>query len=222
MQGKLIVFEGTDGSGKATQSELLCQELTRRGVPYRKLTFPRYQEESSALVRLYLGGAFGQKPGDVNAYAAAAFYSVDRYASYKQDWGAFYESGGLLIADRYTTSNAVHQTAKLPPEQRDAFLDWLFDFEYRLLGLPAPTLVLYLDMPTEVTERMMRRRESDTHTTADIHERDADYLRHCRENAAHVVERCGWTRIDCACGGAPRTIEDIHREVMDSVADLIG
>ena len=222
MQGKLIVFEGTDGSGKATQTALLCQELEKRGVPFRKLEFPRYQEESSALIRLYLGGAFGTDPSDVNAYAASVFYSVDRYASYKQDWGGFYESGGLLIADRYTTSNAVHQTAKLPPEQRDAFLDWLFDFEYRLLGLPAPTRVLYLDMPTEVTERMMRRRESDTHTTADIHERDADYLRHCRENAAHVVERCGWTRIDCACGGAPRTIEDIHREVMDRVADLIG
>ena len=222
MQGKLIVFEGTDGSGKATQTALLCQELEKRGVPFRKLEFPRYQEESSALIRLYLGGAFGTDPSDVNAYAASVFYSVDRYASYKQDWGGFYESGGLLIADRYTTSNAVHQTAKLPPEQRDAFLDWLFDFEYRLLGLPAPTRVLYLDMPTEVTERMMRRRESDTHTTADIHERDADYLRHCRENAAHVVERCGWTRINCACGGAPRTIEDIHREVMDRVADLIG
>ena len=222
MQGKLIVFEGTDGSGKATQTALLCQELKKRGVPFRKLEFPRYQEESSALIRLYLGGAFGTDPSDVNAYAASVFYSVDRYASYKQDWGGFYESGGLLIADRYTTSNAVHQTAKLPPEQRDAFLDWLFNFEYRLLGLPAPTRVLYLDMPTEVTERMMRRRESDTHTTADIHERDADYLRHCRENAAHVVERCGWTRIDCACGGAPRTIEDIHREVMDRVADLIG
>ena len=222
MQGKPIGLEGTDGSGKATQSSLLCDELTRRSIPFRKLEFPRYQEESSALIRLYLGGAFGDKPGDVNAYAASVFYSVDRYASYKQDWGAFYEGGGLLIADRYTTSNAVHQTAKLPPEQRDAFLDWLFDFEYRLLGLPAPTRVLYLDMPTEVTERMMRRRESDTHTTADIHERDADYLRHCRENAAHVVERCGWTRIDCACGGAPRTIEDIHREVMDRVADLIG
>ena len=222
MQGRLIVFEGTDGSGKATQSTLLCDELTRRNIPFRKLEFPRYQEESSALIRLYLGGAFGDKPDDVNAYAASVVYSVDRYASYKQDWGAFYESGGLLIADRYTTSNAVHQTAKLPPEQRDAFLDWLFDFEYRLLGLPEPTRVLYLDMPTEVTERMMRRRESDTHTTADIHERDAEYLRHCRENAAHVVARCGWTRIDCAHGGAPRTIEDIHREVMDRVADLIG
>ena len=115
MQGRLIVFEGTDGSGKATQSALLCRELERRGIPFRKLEFPRYQEESSALIRLYLGGAFGSDPEDVNAYAASTFYSVDRYASYKQDWGAFYESGGLLIADRYTTSNAVHQTAKLPP-----------------------------------------------------------------------------------------------------------
>ena len=125
--GKLIVFEGTDGSGKATQSALLCQELEKRGIAFRKLEFPRYQEESSALIRLYLGGAFGSDPDDVNAYAASAFYSVDRYASYKQDWGGFYEAGGLLIADRYTTSNAVHQTGKLPPEKRDAFLDWLFD-----------------------------------------------------------------------------------------------
>ena len=125
MQGRLIVFEGTDGSGKATQSALLCRELERRGIPFRKLEFPRYQEESSALIRLYLGGAFGSAPDDVNAYAASTFYSVDRYASYKQDWGGFYESGGLLIADRYTTSNAVHQTAKLPPEEilgRLAFL----------------------------------------------------------------------------------------------------
>ena len=181
MQGKLIVFEGTDGSGKATQSELLCQELTRRGIPYRKLTFPRYQEESSALVRLYLGGAFGQKPGDVNAYAAASFYSVDRYASFKQDWGGWYRQGGLVIADRYTTSNAVHQTSKLPPQERQAFLDWLFDFEYRKLGLPEPDRVLYLDVPTELSEQMMRRREQLTHTTADIHERDEAYLRSCRE-----------------------------------------
>ena len=159
MAGKLIVFEGTDGSGKATQTALLCGELDRRGIPYRRLEFPRYSEDSSALIRLYLGGAFGSDPGDVNAYAAASFYAVDRYASYKQDWGAFYESGGLVIADRYTTSNAVHQTSKLPAGERRAFLDWLFDFEYGKLGLPAPTRVLYLDMPTELTEQMMRRRE---------------------------------------------------------------
>ena len=161
MAGKLIVFEGTDGSGKATQTALLCSELDRRGIPYRRLEFPRYSEDSSALIRLYLGGAFGSDPGDVNAYAAASFYAVDRYASYKQDWGAFYESGGLVIADRYTTSNAVHQTSKLPAGERRAFLDWLFDFEYGKLGLPAPTRVLYLDMPTELSEQMMRRRAAD-------------------------------------------------------------
>ena len=125
MQGKLIVFEGTDGSGKATQTALLCRELDRRGIPYRKLEFPRYKEESSALIRLYLSGAFGAHPDDVNAYAAATFFSVDRFASYRQDWGAFYESGGLVIADRYTTSNAVHQAPKLPGEERRAFLSTL-------------------------------------------------------------------------------------------------
>ena len=222
MSGRLIVFEGTDGSGKATQTELLCRELDRRGIPYKKLTFPRYDQESSALIRLYLGGAFGSKPDDVNAYAAATFYAVDRYASYKQDWGAFYEAGGLLIADRYTTSNAVHQTVKLPVEERRAFLDWLFDFEYRMLGLPKPTRVLYLDIPTDLTEQMMRRREHETHTKADIHEQDDAYLRHCRENAAFVVDYCGWTKIVCTEQGRLRPIEDIHAEVMEKVADLLA
>lgn len=220
MGGKLIIFEGTDGSGKATQTALLCQELEKRGIPYKKLDFPRYQEESSALVRLYLSGAFGSHPDDVNAYASASFYAVDRYASYKQDWGKFYEEGGLLIADRYTTSNAIHQTSKLPVEERGKFLDWLFDFEYNLLGLPEPTRVLYLDLPTELSRQMMRKREEATHTQADIHEKDDAYLRACRENAAFVVERCGWTRIDCSRDGAVRSIEDIHEEVLARLSDL--
>ncbi len=181
MAGKLIVFEGTDGSGKATQTALLCGELGRRGIPYRRLEFPRYSEDSSALIRMYLGGAFGDDPEAVNAYAASTFYAVDRYASYKQDWGAFYESGGLVIADRYTTSNAVHQTLEAPAGERRAFLDWLFDYEYGKLGLPAPTRVLYLDLPTELSERMMRQREQQTHTHADIHEQNDAYLRACRE-----------------------------------------
>lgn len=221
MGGRLIVFEGTDGSGKATQTRLVCQELDARGISYRKLEFPRYQEDSSALIRLYLSGAFGSKPDDVNAFAAATFFAVDRYASYKQDWGSFYEQGGLVIADRYTTSNAVHQTGKLPPEERKAFLDWLFDFEYRMLGLPAPTRVLYLDLPTELSGKMMRRREQETGTTADIHEQDAEYLRHCRENAAFVVDYCGWTKVDCTAGDHVRSIEDIHSEVMDLLKDLL-
>lgn len=221
MQGRLIVFEGTDGSGKATQSALLCQELERRGISFRKLEFPRYQEESSALIRLYLGGAFGSDPEDVNAYAASTFYSVDRYASYKQDWGAFYEAGGLVIADRYTTSNAVHQVSKLPPEERTVFLNWLFELEYGKLGLPKPDLVLYLDMPTEITEKMMRSREAATGTHADIHEQDEAYLRSCREAAREIVKDCGWTVIHCAKGDAPRTVEDIHNEVYKTVKSLL-
>ena len=221
MGGKLIVFEGTDGSGKATQTGLLCRELDRRGIAYRRLEFPRYQEESSALIRLYLSGAFGGKPEDVNAYAAATFFSVDRYASYRQDWGEYYEQGGLVIADRYTTSNAVHQTVKLPQAERDRFLDWLFNFEYHLLGLPEPDRVLYLDLPTELSEQMMRHREQETGTHADIHEQDEAYLRHCRENAAYVVRRCGWTKIDCAENGRIRSAEEIHRKVLQQIEDLI-
>ena len=219
--GKLIVLEGTDGSGKSTQFGLLTQRLTAEGKRFQKLVFPQYSEPSSALIRMYLGGEFGGSPGDVNAYAASAFYAVDRYASYKKVWGSWYESGGLVLSDRYTTSNAVHQTSKLPPEQRQSFLDWLFHFEYDLLGLPRPTRVLYLDLPTELSEQMMRLREQATHTTADVHEQDEAYLRRCRENAAFVTEYCGWTRIDCARNGVMRSREEIHAEVMDKLRDLL-
>ena len=220
MSGKLIVFEGTDGSGKATQTRLVCRELDARGIPYRKLEFPRYQEESSALIRLYLSGAFGEKADDVNGYAAATFFAVDRYASYKQDWGEFYEQGGLVIADRYTTSNAVHQTGKLPPEERQAFLDWLFHFESALMGLPTPDVAFHLDIPTEITGEMRRKREADTNTQADIHEKDEQYLRECRENASHVAELCGWERVVCVQDGRLLSVEEIHEEILKRLQKL--
>lgn len=212
-QGRLIVFEGTDGSGKATQSKLLFERLLREGVDCRKLNFPRYGEKSAALVELYLGGAFGSHPNDVNAYAASTFYSVDRYASYKQDWGSYYEAGGLLIADRYTTSNAVHQGSKLPPGEQAGFFGWLYDFEHVRFGLPKPDLVLCLDMPIELTEQLMRRREAQTQTHADIHEKDGAYLRLCRETALRAAEYYGWHVIHCAKDGRVRSIEDIHNEI---------
>ena len=221
MSGKLIVFEGTDGSGKATQSELLCRRLETEDRPFRKITFPRYGKPSAAMVEEYLHGNLGKHPGDVNAYAASLFYAMDRYASWKQDWGTFYEDGGLIVADRYTTSNAVHQASKLPEGERKAYLDWLFDLEYRLLGLPAPDMVVYLDMPTELTEKMMRKREAVSGTQADIHEQDEAYLRRCRENANEVARLCGWTGIRCGRDGAPRTIEDIQGEVWEQVRTLL-
>ena len=221
MSGKLIVFEGTDGSGKATQARLLCQRLEREGIPYQEIDFPRYGKPSAAMVQEYLDGNLGKKPGDVNAYAASLFFSMDRYASYKQDWGDFYEAGGLIVADRYTTSNAVHPASKLPESERTVYLDWLFDLEYRLLGLPKPDLVIYLDMPTEITEQMMRRREQTTGTHADIHEQDEAYLKNCRANAKEIVKACGWSVVDCAEDEKPRTPEDIHAQVYQLVKKLL-
>lgn len=216
--GKLIVIEGTDGSGKSTQFKLLSQRLEQEGHVFRHLVFPRYAEESSALIRMYLGGAFGSNPSDVNAYAASAFYAVDRYASYKQDWGQWYEQGGLIVSDRYTTSNAVHQTSKEPEEKQAEFLRWLYEFEYDKLGLPRPDLVIYLDVPTDCTEKLMRHREAETNTSADIHEKDMDYLATCRRTGRAAAQYYGWKIISCAKDCQMRSIEDIHEEIYRYVA----
>ena len=212
--GKLIVIEGTDGSGKSTQFRLMAERLEKENHPFRRLVFPRYSEESSALIRMYLGGAFGSKPGDVNAYAASAFYAVDRYASYKQDWGKWYEEGGLILSDRYTTSNAVHQASKVDAAERPEFLRWLYEFEYDRLALPRPDSVIYLDVPTDCTEKLLRHREADTNTKADIHEQDMDYLATCRRSGRAAAEYYGWTVINCVEGCCNmRSIEDIHEEI---------
>ena len=215
--GKLIVIEGTDGSGKSTQFRLLTEAVEGLGYEFRKLVFPQYSEDSSALIRMYLGGQFGNSPADVNAYAASAFYAVDRYASYKKVWGEWYEQGGLVLSDRYTTSNAVHQASKEPEERRKEFLGWLYEFEYDRLGLPRPDLTIYLDVPTEYTEKLMRTREAATGTSADIHEQDLTYLATCRKMGKTAAEYYGWTVIDCVRDGAMRSIEDIHQEILGHV-----
>ena len=211
--GKLIVLEGTDGCGKSTQSDLLNARLAREGVDFRKLRFPQYDEPSSALIRMYLGGEFGSRPSDVNAYAASTFYAVDRYASYQKVWKDYYNAGGVMLSDRYTTSNAVHQGGKLPDGEREAFFAWLYDLEYARMGLPKPDLVILLDLPVELTEQLMRKREQATHTQADIHEQDEDYLMQCRRTARQAAAYYGWTVVSCAKDGRIRSIEDIHEEI---------
>ena len=215
--GKLIVIEGTDGSGKSTQFRLLTERLAQNGQSFQQLEFPQYKEPSSALIKMYLGGEFGTNPSDVNAYAASAFYAVDRYASYKKVWGQWYEDGGLVLSARYTTSNAVHQASKEPEETQGAFLSWLYDFEYNKLGLPCPDLVIYLDVPTDFTEKMMRSREAATNTHADIHEQDLSYLATCRRTGKAAAKFYGWTVVDCVRGGQMRSIEDIHEEIYGHV-----
>ena len=216
--GKLIVIEGTDGSGKSTQFRLLTNRLEAENRRFQKLVFPQYAEPSSALIRMYLGGEFGTKPSDVNAYAASAFYAVDRYASYKKVWGQWYENGGLILSDRYTTSNAVHQASKEPEENRHEFMKWLYEFEYDRLGLPRPDLTIYLDVPTDFTEKLLRHREADTDTKADIHEQDMTYLATCRRTGKTAAAFYGWTVIECVRDGSMRSIEDIHEEIYRHVA----
>lgn len=216
--GKLIVIEGTDGSGKSTQFRLLTERLTRENQSFQKLVFPQYQEPSSALIRMYLGGEFGTSPSDVNAYAASAFYAVDRYASYKKVWGQWFENGGLVVSDRYTTSNAVHQASKEPEDKQLDFLHWLYAFEYDHLGLPRPNLTIYLDVPTDYTEMLLRGREQATNTHADIHEADTAYLATCRKMGRKAAEYYGWTVISCVQEGKMRSMEDIHEEIYRHVA----
>ena len=213
-KGRLIVLEGLDGSGKGTQAKLLAKNLAGQGFRVREITFPNYESDSSALVKMYLAGQFGDKPDDVNAYAASSFYAVDRYAGYKADWGRFYEEGGILIADRYTTSNAVHQCSKLPSEQWEAFLNWLFDYEFRLLGLPAPDKVIYLQVDPAVSQRLMTERYHGDESKKDVHEKDTEYLARSRRAAEYCAAHLGWATVHCTAGDAMRSIEEIQAEVL--------
>lgn len=218
--GKLIVIEGLDGSGKSTQLSLLPDRLSANGIDCRTVSFPDYESDSSALVKMYLAGKFGTKPSDVNPYAASAFYTVDRYASYKSVWGEYYNSGGTVVSGRYTTSNAVHQTSKLPESEWKTFLDWLYDFEYGKIAIPKPDKVIFLDMPVEVSQKLLDRRYSSAGGGKDIHESDTEYLENCRKAAVFTADYSGWSIIPCAAGGEPRTVEEILDDILKEVLSL--
>ena len=218
--GKLIVIEGLDGSGKSTQLELLESNLRQQGVDCKAVSFPNYESPSSTLVKMYLGGEFGKRPNDVNAFAASVFYTVDRYASFKSDWGKYYENGGTVVSGRYTTSNAVHQCSKLPESEWENFLEWLYDFEYQKVGIPKPDKVIFLDMPIEVSQKLLSKRYEGDEGKKDIHEKDTEYLDRCRKAAIFTAKYSGWDIIPCAKDGEARTIEEIAEDVLKSVLEI--
>jgi len=209
----LIVLEGLDGSGKSTQLSLLRDWFLSRGGEPVAIKLPDYEDGSSLLVRQYLAGRFGKAPEDVNAYAASLFYAVDRYANYKLKWVDAYARGRVILADRYTTSNAYHQATKLPPDEWPAFFQWLEDTEYGKLGLPRPDLVFFLDMPLEIAQRLMDARYAGDETKRDIHEAHAAYLARCHAAALAAAQSLGWIVIPCAQGGAPLPPDAIHRRI---------
>lgn len=216
MKGKLIVIEGLDGSGKSTQIECLKNKLNGKNV--HRIKLPDYDSESSALVKMYLRGDFGKDPGDVNAYAASAFYAVDRFANYKMKWKSFYDNGDIIISDRYTTSNAYHQATKIEKSERAEFFKWLEDFEYGLIGVPKPDAVIYLDMPIEISQKMMSERYHGDETKKDIHESNLDYLYKCRDAALDAAEKMGWYVVKCSDGDSPRSIESIGDEIYSIIS----
>ncbi len=217
MNGKLIVIEGLDGSGKATQAQKLFEKLKEQGKQIIKVSFPDYNSNSSALVKMYLNGEFGSDPNQVNPYAASSFYAIDRFASYTKNWKNFYLDGGTVIADRYTTSNAIHQCAKLPKEQWKDFINWLFHYEYELLGIPKPYRTLYLRVDPEVSQKLMTKRYQGNEERKDIHESDLEYLRRSREAADYCAKELGWTLIECVQNGDMRSIEDISADIFNVI-----
>ncbi len=214
MSGKLIVIEGLDGSGKSTQTELLRNRL---GDSVRFVKFPDYDDPSSTLVKMYLNGEFGSTAGDVNAYATSLLYAVDRFASFKRHWQNDYNGGKTILCDRYTTSNAVHQMSKMPREEWECYLDWLYEIEFEKIGIPRPTAVIFLDVPVAVSQRLMSERYSGDEQKKDIHERDVAYLDHCYNCALFAAKYLGWTVIRCTDGQNMRPIDEIADEVFEAI-----
>lgn len=222
-KGILINIEsGTDGSGKATQAEKLTTALIEKGYSVRKISFPNYESPACEPVKLYLQGAFGTQADDVNAYTASTFYAIDRFASYRMDWGAFYEAGGIIIADRYVTSNLIHQGTKMSREERKLYSAWLKDLEYQKYGLPIPDLTLFLNVEPTVT-RMLREGRQNKMTGGailDIHESDMSHLSRAYQNAMELVNEEGWHVINCTKDQAMRTVESIHEEILQRALSL--
>ena len=217
--GKLFIIEAGDGSGKETQTRLLAERLMREGHRVVPVTFPDYEADSSMLVRMYLRGDFGAHADDVNAYAASTFFAVDRYASYRMKWGRDYEAGAIILADRYTTSNMVHQAVKIADvTERDTFLDWLYDLEFRKMGLPVPDAVFFLDMEPRAAERLIAMRAEAKGAAPDIHERDAAYLERAHDAYRLLSKRYRWVRIPSSADGAPLPIAEIHESLYGEIA----
>lgn len=221
-KGKLIIIEAGDGSGKATQTKKLYEHLQADGYKVHKVEFPDYKADSSMLVRMYLNGDFGQHVDDVNAFAASTFFAVDRYASYRMKWKKYYEAGDIILADRYTTSNMVHQAVKITDSaERDAFLDWLWDYEFNKLALPVPDKVVFLDMAPNVADKLINARAEASKQAKDIHEQDTSYLHRCHAAYVWLAKKYGWDKVKCDDGSKPKSIEAIHQAVYKAVKTIL-
>ena len=219
--GLFIDLEGLDGCGKTTQTELLCKRFESENIKYKKIKLPDYESDSSILVRKYLNGDFGKNANDVNAYAASVLFAADRFASYTEKWKNDYNNGTLIFSDRYTPANALYQMTKLNPQEWDEYLEWLFDFEYNKIGIPEPTMVVFLDMPVEVSQKLMTSRYNGDESKKDVHECDVDFLHKCRDSALYACKKYGWKVISCAENGEILSIEEINNKIYNEIKMIL-
>lgn len=217
MTDKLIVIDGLDGCGKSTQFELLKKYYEDKQISVKAISFPDYDQPSSSLVKMYLAGEFSKKADGVNAYAASSFYAVDRYASYKLFWEKNYNEGEVILASRYTTSNSIHQMEKLPQDEWDYYIKWIQDYEYNKLRLPKPDKVIFLDMPVEVSQKLLSKRYNGDNNKKDIHEADISYLHNCRKSALYAADKMGWHIVECSKDGQPLPIDVIQKSLIDII-----
>ncbi|MGL4912039.1 MAG: dTMP kinase [Romboutsia sp.] len=224
MNGKLIIIEsGSDASGKATQTKKLYERLVNDGYNVRKVEYPNYKSESSSLVKMYLRGDFGKNASDVDPYIASTFFAADRFASFKTDWEEFYNNGGIILADRYTTSNMVHQASKMDKQDRDKYLEWLYDYEFNMYKIPKPDCVVFLDVPIEFSQKLMENRKNKItgESKKDIHESDIKYLEKSYNNSLDIAEKYNWKKINCVKDDSLRSIESIHQDIYKIVTESI-
>lgn len=222
--GKLIAIDGVDASGKQTQTTLLLSRLEKEGREVKMVSFPAYDKPSSILVKMYLNGEFGENPSDVNAYATSTLFAADRFATYRTDWGTDYNGGTIILADRYVSSNLIHQASKInDTDEKKKFLMWLDDLEYGIYNLPRPDVTIFLDMPPEYGAELMsgRLNKSNGDDKKDIHESDFSYLEKSYENAMFVAQKFNWKRISCIKDGQIRSVDEIHEDIYSIVRELL-
>ncbi len=221
MKGKLIVIEGLDGSGKNTQAKLLFEHFCQKTKNVKYMSFPDYNYPSSVLAKMYLNSEFGDKPADVNPYASASFFAVDRFASFKKNWGKNYNNGETIICDRYTTSNTMYNMAKISESEWGRYLEWLYDYEYSKLELPKPNVVIYLNMPVDVSQDLMKKRYLGDNSKKDLYEKDIEYLRICERAAKFVNGADNWVTINCLENGGIKSKQQMHEEILGAVMEKL-
>lgn len=225
MKGTIISIEGTDGAGKHTQQQLLLKELQKKGYKVVDQSFPNYESDSSAPVKMYLAGEFGKDSNSLNAYQASVLYAVDRMCTYQKDLKSHYEDGKIILFDRYVQSNFIHQCSKIDDmNEKLKFIEWEENLEYDTLGLPKPDLVFFVEMPVEKSIELARARaDYKNGQTKDIHEEDTEYLAKSYNNGLALAKELGWNIVHCVDeAGNLKTIDEIHAEIMDIATKFLA